>query len=29
MVDWEETASYIHIALNPNPSFSRAAQADT
>ena len=29
MVEWEETASYIHIALSPNPSFSRAGWADT
>ena len=29
MVQWEETASYVHMALSSNPSFSRAGQADT
>ena len=29
MVEWEETARYIHMAQSLNPSFSRAGWADT
>ena len=29
MVELEETAPYIHMALSSNPSFSRAGRADT
>ena len=29
MVEWEETALYIDMALSSNPSFSRADRADT
>ena len=29
MVEWEETASYTHMVLSSNPSFSRAGRAAT